>query len=107
MNNLPPCINFIHYLSLRAERGKFVAVQRDIAYLSLVSLTLCRHFLFPQKKVTKENSRLRLPLLLSVLLVRSVLAEPDDAGFFGERLVVRLPHKFVIARHEAIANLRS
>jgi hypothetical protein len=37
--------------------------------------------LFPQKKVTKENSRLRLPLLLLVLLVGSVLTEPDDAGF--------------------------
>jgi len=36
---------------------------------------------FSQKKVTKENSRLRLPLLLLVLLVGSVLTEPDDAGF--------------------------
>ncbi|WP_158990646.1 hypothetical protein [Mucilaginibacter sp. L196] len=40
-----------------------------------------RYFLFPQKKVTKENSRLRLPLLLLVLLVGPVLTEPDDAGF--------------------------
>ena len=73
-------------LSLRAERGKLIAVQRNAVYLStvyfsLVSLTLCRHFLFPQKKVTKENSRLRLTLLLLVLLVGPVLAEPDDAGF--------------------------
>ncbi len=37
--------------------------------------------LFPKKKVTKENSRLHLPLLLLVLLVGSVLTEPDDAGF--------------------------
>jgi hypothetical protein len=35
-----------------------------------------------QKKVTKENSRLRLPLLMLVLLVGSVLTEPDDAGFW-------------------------
>ena len=39
--------------------------------------------LFPQKKVTKENSRLRLLLLKLVLLVGFVLAEPDDAGFGG------------------------
>jgi len=36
---------------------------------------------FSAKESNKENSRLRLPLLLLVLLVGSVLAEPDDAGF--------------------------
>ena len=38
---------------------------------------------FSAKESNKENSRLRLPLLLLVLLVGSVQPEPDDAGFFG------------------------
>jgi len=42
---------------------------------------LSRHFLFPQKKVTKENSRLRLLLLVFSAVTSGVVAEPDDADF--------------------------
>jgi hypothetical protein len=56
-------------------------VRRNYLDFTCMLLMSCIYFLFPQKKVTQENSRLRLPLLLLVLLVGAVLAEPDDASF--------------------------